>query len=300
MTKRERLLKAFNFERTDRVPILDWVQHGPLAAKMSGRASRDDFWTAEESGMIADRYFDMCQGINASFPQTQDQTRDMEVIEDGEETWYITETSDGFKRKLNYWMGSFMERPFDDLDSVVAFAKSKIEEIEKNSGETDWEGTKKWYRQWINGWKQLANGTDMLLMTPSGGIGLDSLYVRLGWEHLCTLMFDKPDVLSALINAQASSAYTWVENVVEDEELQPVALIHCDVASTTGLLISPEWLRDHIYAHIGRLASFYRDKGIRVLYHSEGNITRIIDDLITLGVEGINPLEKTVPGMSVP
>ena len=36
------------------------------------------------------------------------------------------------------------------------------------------------------------------------------------------------------------------------------------------------------------------------IYHSEGNITRVIDDLISLGIEGINPLEKTVTGMSVP
>ena len=102
MTKRERLLRAFNFEATDRVPILDWVQHGGLAAKVSGRADRHDFWTLEESGMIADRYFDMCQGLNASFPQTRAQVENMEVIEDGEETWYISESADGFKRKGNY------------------------------------------------------------------------------------------------------------------------------------------------------------------------------------------------------
>lgn len=300
MTKRERLLKAFNFEAPDRVPLVDWVQHGGLAAKVSGREDRHDFWTIEESAGIAGEYLDMVQGLNASFPQTQAEIEDMDVIEDGAETWYISEAADGLRRKQNYWMGAIVERPFADRDAVVAFLKRKIEETGKHLSEMDWEEERRLHRQAVKTTNELTNGTELLLMTPNGGLGVDVLYSMIGWDYFCALLFDDPDIVNAFITQQALNDYTWIENVVEGADRQPIALIYCDIASTTGLMLSPEWLRNNMYANIERLASLYRDNGIRVLYHSEGNITRVIDDLISLGVEGINPLEKTVPEMSVP
>ena len=50
MNKRERLLRAFDFQETDRVPIVDWIQHGGLAAVVSGRDVSHDFWTLAECG----------------------------------------------------------------------------------------------------------------------------------------------------------------------------------------------------------------------------------------------------------
>ena len=64
MTKRDRVLKAFDFEPVDRVPLMDWIQHGPLAAKVAGRESKHDFWTREEAGKIACKYLDMAQGLS--------------------------------------------------------------------------------------------------------------------------------------------------------------------------------------------------------------------------------------------
>ena len=300
MTKRERLLKAFNFDAPDRVPVVDWVQHGSLAARVSGRADRHDFWTMEESAGIAGAYLDMVQGLNASFPQTQEEVEDMDVIEDGGETWYVSEAADGLRRKQNYWMGAVVERPFADQDAVVLFLKKKIEDIQRDMSEMNWAAERRRHRQAVETTNELTNGTELLLMTPNGGLGVDVLYSMIGWDYFSSLMFDDPDIVSAFITQQALNDYTWIENVVEGADLQPIALIYCDIASTTGLMLSPAWIRENMYANIERLASLYRDNGIRVLYHSEGNITRVIDDLISLGVEGINPLEKTVPEMSVP
>ena len=122
----------------------------------------------------------------------------------------------------------------------------------------------------------------------------------LGWERFSSLIYDKPDLVSKYLEAETWNIYKQVENLVEGADLQPIALIYCDVASTTGLMLSPEWIRKNMYPSIERLASFYKKNKIRVIYHSEGDIRRIIDDLISIGIEGINPLEKTTSGMSVP
>ena len=300
MTKRERLLKAFRFEQPDRTPIVDWIQHGPLAAKLAGRAGRHDFWTLEESGRIADRYLDMTQGLNASFPQAPEARANAECIEDGGEKWYVTESPDGLKSRRNYWMEAVVERPFADLDSAAAFVRKRIADLEQRLSETNWEEEKGRHCRGVADQQALMADTELLLVTPNGGLGVDVLYSLIGWDYFSLLIYDDPGLVSAFIAMQALSDYEWVRNVIDSADLQPIALIYCDIASTTGLMLSPEWIRDNMYANIERLASLYSGMGIRVLYHSEGNITRVIDDLIRLGIEGINPLEKTVPGMSVP
>ncbi|MDP7396073.1 MAG: uroporphyrinogen decarboxylase family protein, partial [Lentisphaeria bacterium] len=300
MTKQERLLKAFSFEQPDRVPVVDWVQHGPLAATTSGRTSRHDFWTLEESGRIAEKYLDMSQGLNASFPQTREEVEDAEYSEDDGEKWYVLELPGGAKYRRNYWMGTIVERPFADQSSAAAFVRQEIANLEKQLGERNWQEEKSCHHQFVAEQKALMGDTLLLLLTPNGGLGVDCLYSMVGWNHFSTLIYDDPDLISAFIAMQAQSDYEWVKNVIDSAESQPIALIYCDIASTTGLMLSPQWIRKNMYANIERLASLYRELGIRVIYHSEGNITRIIDDLISLGIEGINPLEKTVTGMSVP
>ena len=300
MTKRERLLKAFNFESPDRVPIVDYIQHGGLAAQVCGRDSIHDFWTREESGRIAHTYLDMAQSLTSSFPRADEQVEYMEVGSEGSEKWYVTSSSDGLRYKRNYWMQAILEYPFTDEDSAVRFLKEKIEQIEKGLSERDWKEERSTYYQTVEENRRLMGDTELLLMTPNGGLGVDVLYMMLGWEYFPLLIYDHPDIVSKYIEAQTLSDYTWVENVVDGPESQPIALMYCDIASTIGLMLSPEWLSKNMYPAIERLSALYKKKNIRVIFHSEGNITRVIDNLMSLGIEGINPLEKTVPGMSVP
>ncbi len=300
MTKRERLLRAFRFETPDRVPVVDWVQHGPLAATCSDRPSRHDFWTLEESGMIAGKYLDMSQGLNASFPQGAAEIEAAECIVDDGENWYQIERPDGLIKRFNYWMGAVVERPFDDRDSAAAFIRMKIAELEKQMSETNWDEEKRGFQRSVAEQKALMGDTELLLMTPNGGLGVDVLYTMIGWENFAELMYDSPDLVKTFIDTQARSDYEWVRNVVDDAAAQPIALMYCDIASTTGLMLAPDWIRKNMYANIERLAALYKSMGIHIMYHSEGNLTRVIDDLIALGIEGINPLEKTVTGMSIP
>ena len=300
MNKRERLLRAFDFQETDRVPIVDWIQHGGLAAVVSGRDVSHDFWTLAECGKIAANYLDMAQDLTPSFPQDDTEIEEMTPEVDGTETWYTHRKPDGLVYRRNYWMGAVVEHPFADEQSAVGFLRKKIQELERRLGERDFREEKRAYQQTVARKQRLMGDTELLFMTPNGGLGVDTLYTMLGWRFFSLLIYDHPDLIETYVDRQTLYDYQWVENVVDGPDLQAFALVYCDIASTTGLMLSPEWIRNIMYPKIERLCAFYRNKGIRVMYHSEGNITKVIDDLISLGVEGINPLEKTVSGMSVP
>jgi uroporphyrinogen decarboxylase len=66
-----------------------------------------------------------------------------------------------------------------------------------------------------------------------------------------------------------------------------------DVGMPGGLMMSPatwrEFFRPRLAAIIGAARS--AQPGIRVLYHSDGNIEPILDDLVEIGVAALNPLQ---------
>jgi len=42
----------------------------------------------------------------------------------------------------------------------------------------------------------------------------------------------------------------------------------------------------------------YHDKGIKVIFHSDGNLMEILDDLVECNIDGLNPLEP-LSGMDI-
>jgi hypothetical protein len=51
-------------------------------------------------------------------------------------------------------------------------------------------------------------------------------------------------------------------------------------------------------ALVKRLVDVYHDRGIKCIYHSDGNLNPVMKDLAATGIDGINPLE-TLAGMSL-
>ncbi len=66
-----------------------------------------------------------------------------------------------------------------------------------------------------------------------------------------------------------------------------------DYAGNTNLLISPAMFRKFIKPCIERLIKVIKEHNpnMKVMLHSDGAITKLIPDIITLGVDVIHPLE---------
>ncbi len=71
-----------------------------------------------------------------------------------------------------------------------------------------------------------------------------------------------------------------------------------DVAYTYDLLFSPEFWREHFKPGIKAMVEVCHEAGIPVIYHGCGNVKRIFEDFIEIGVDAYNPLEAKA-GMDV-
>ena len=63
-------------------------------------------------------------------------------------------------------------------------------------------------------------------------------------------------------------------------------------------MINPDFLREEWLPRVKKVIAPIKKRGIKVLFHSDGNIWEFIDDLIDAGFEGINPLEP-IAGMEI-
>jgi uroporphyrinogen decarboxylase len=70
-----------------------------------------------------------------------------------------------------------------------------------------------------------------------------------------------------------------------------------DVATQRGMMISPELWRKMLRPYMEDFCSLVHSYGAYVRYHSCGSIVEIIEDLINIGVDILNPMQPLAEGM---
>ena len=65
-----------------------------------------------------------------------------------------------------------------------------------------------------------------------------------------------------------------------------------DLAGTNGPLVHPDHYRQYVFPCYGKMCDMARAADKPFIYHSDGDISMVIDDLIDLGITGWHPVEK--------
>jgi hypothetical protein len=91
-------------------------------------------------------------------------------------------------------------------------------------------------------------------------------------------------------NVEAASARN---SVTAKHRLAPVIQCCEDVAYKTGLMVAPDLLREHFFPRFQQVIAPLKAAGIKVIWHSDGSISSVLDDAIAIGIDGINPLDPS-------
>ncbi|MEM3502399.1 MAG: uroporphyrinogen decarboxylase family protein [Candidatus Bathyarchaeia archaeon] len=67
-----------------------------------------------------------------------------------------------------------------------------------------------------------------------------------------------------------------------------------DLADSKGPMFSPRLLRKYFFPYIKRMVEECKSHNIPVMKHSDGNLYPILEDLISLGIDGLHPIEPSV------
>ncbi|MCM8824913.1 MAG: hypothetical protein NC937_01980 [Candidatus Omnitrophica bacterium] len=133
-----------------------------------------------------------------------------------------------------------------------------------------------WYYDFIS--KNLPDGMGILVCPSSGflEIPLDTLF---GYENLCYLMHDQPELVSAVFRKVGEILYAYYERIIGLPGL--VGFFQGDdMGFKTQTLVPPDFLRKHVLPWHKKVAELAHKNGLIYLLHACGNIEQIMPDLI--------------------
>jgi hypothetical protein len=211
-----------------------------------------------------------------------------------------TEVRYGITYQSDTWTEFVIDRPFKDLKGLKKWVKDVIIKIRKSNPKTQWSfagSTGQWgkdstdYKGTLVERQKLLGGLDSCVtMHNTSPIGLDTCYLLAGYELFSYLMMDDYGLLIEWLDVLNQHEVKRVR-LVGDLELSPLVTVYCDIASNAGLMFSPDFLIKEFIPRTKRLVDAWHEKGVRVLFHSEGKLIKILDYLVKIEIDGINPLE---------
>ncbi|HOZ47723.1 MAG TPA: uroporphyrinogen decarboxylase family protein [Candidatus Hydrogenedentes bacterium] len=281
LTKRERVLRTARFEDVDRIATYDILENDAVIEHYAGEAP-----TVENGVQVKARAIARCL--------------DMTRMLGGPSEPGVIRNDAGFAWRVERWTSWIVERPWRDFDGFVAWLKTHVRELKRTAPDVDSlrQQAHDYLRRHTDYMAQDADDpNDLPVIALESGVGLTEIYALPGLEYFSILLCTQPDLAEDWFEARNQAELRRVE-AIADPELLPVVLTYDDLASKNGPLFSPDWLRTHFTPRLTRLVEAWHAHGALCLFHSDGNLMPILDDLAATGIDGLNPIE-TCAGMSI-
>ncbi len=279
MTARQRIEATLRGAMPDRVPVFDLIQNIPLIEYVTGEK------LTPENGLDL-----LCRTIGERLDITRGIAPPVEEK--------LIRQPDGFVYKQEWWTTWLVERPFRDVRAFLEYVRRNIDEIHNRDPGEMWTFAGKsnvWgaasgspREQFLKLQEKLGENT--VLFPNESPEGLDTAHIRAGLEMFSYGYAEEPELISAWLEA-----LNWAEiqrvHETADPELSPVALVFADLADKNQTMFSPAFLRREFFPRLRKLVDAWHSHGVKVIYHSDGNLRSVLEDYRAAGIDGLNPLE---------
>jgi hypothetical protein len=132
--------------------------------------------------------------------------------------------------------------------------------------------------------RQREETPDMVAMTGIYVTVISGLIAIFGWEMLLLAAGVDPQGFGEMTDRYAS----WIQQYYDalGKADVPVVMVHDDIVWSSGPFISPKWYRSYVFPNYQKLFAPLLDSGKKIMYTSDGDYTRFIDDIVACGVHG--------------
>lgn len=270
----ERVLRTLRFEEVDRPPIYDSLRNNAVIECYSGEK------LTPENGRKA-----TLEAVSETLDATKSFMRFPETPR--------SEKRDGFLIRVDEWTEWIERAPFETMEEFRRWVKAEVSQYQ-GWGRRLEVILEQLLADFVDKKQRLG---DTVLFWAIADLGLTSAYDLCGLDRFSYLAADEPGLLSEWLETRCDRNTQLVKHL-NHPELSPVAFVGEDIAYKNGLLFSPAWLRKEFFPRLKRLVEAYHEKGIKAIYHSDGRLWEVMDDLVECGIDGLNPIE-VVAGMEI-
>lgn len=137
----------------------------------------------------------------------------------------------------------------------------------------------------------LPKGMKLIAYGP-GGV-LENVIEIVGFEKLCLLLADDPDMIECVFEVVGETLVRYYE-IAAAHPAVGACIDNDDWGFKTGTMLSPRQLREYVFPWHRRIVAAVHAAGKPVILHSCGHFERILDDVIALGVDARHSYEDTI------
>lgn len=286
LAKLDRMNRILQHQEADRIPVSDFFW---------GRFLQR--WR-EETGVPADtdiyRYYDLDWRV--TFPNMDPHIQPFEVLSrDAEEIVVKTGFGAVIRKKYAQAMPSFVDFETNSLDKLeaLAFDDPWDERRYFRAGDNQIAGVGDGFERNSPAWLETVKLWHGEFPVYGSVCEVhETLWRIVGSENVMRWMGEEPDRLAQSIEriGEYCLELTRAQLKAADGLLDGM-VIWGDVAYCKTLLFSPAYWRKHFKPWVAEMVKVCHEAKVPVIYHGCGNVKRIFEDFIEVGVDAYNPLE---------
>jgi len=111
-----------------------------------------------------------------------------------------------------------------------------------------------------------------------------------GFERFCELWYDERDMIDDLVGRIGALQVEVARKVVRFDTVGAL-WVPDDIAYRSGPMLPPAWFIEHVFPYYKAMGDICRDAGKPFIYHSDGDLTCMIDTIMESGFTALHPIE---------
>jgi hypothetical protein len=259
-----RIRASIHHEEGDRVPIWDYIDN---RATYNHFAQPDDDYETGMRRVYHGLGIDLCRGYGASFSDEHERTTG------DDDDWQISgSTQWSTKNAIN------------SIDELKAYEPYIFTE----------EDADKWL---VNNRAAQELMAPLSYFVPGQGCGFHEVYALMGQQMFSYFIYDARKELDRLFEVYGYNAALIAKRAAK-EQIGPIFFTWADIAYKGALLYSPAFMRETFIPMLAGVCEPLREAGLTVVFHSDGDVTEILPDMVDAGINGLNPIEP-IAGMDI-
>jgi uroporphyrinogen decarboxylase len=293
LAKLNRMNKALRHEESDRVPISDffWGSFLDRWRRDLGLAKGTDIY----------KYYDLDWIVTV--PNMDPHIKQFELLEESSGHVLLRTGFEAvIKKQFADPMPAFLKFETDTIEKMISFRFDDPGDDRRycNAGDNQIAGVGDGFTRNSPAWLETVQSLHPdFPVYGSVCEGQEMLWRIIGSENLLLWICLYPDELARFIEriGEFALGITRAQIKASGGRLDGM-VIWGDVAYTKDLFFSPDYWRQCFKPVVKAIVDECHSNGIPVIYHGCGNVRRIFQDFIDIGVDAYNPLEAKA-GMDV-
>jgi uroporphyrinogen decarboxylase len=117
-------------------------------------------------------------------------------------------------------------------------------------------------------------------------------WMLLGFQNFCLSLYMREDLVSRVFQKVGEIQVQGARELSKIPNIGALWVVD-DLSYGSGPMIDPKFFRRYVFPWYEELAALAKKQGLLFLFHSDGNLWPIMEDLIAIGFNAVHPVDPT-------